>query len=252
MWLRIQGSDGGDDAVPITGPLVIGSDLDADLTLAGDGVAPRHISLAVEGDVVTVTDLAPGSAALVDGQPIAGSVVLEPGRELAIGPYRLSVSAFDPTAVPPPPPPPVAQTEDLGPVAAAKPRRRRLGLVLGIIGLVLLVGGGTTAVIVLTRDTTPPQTRSGTADVSTYGSVASFDFSSSEEDSTFECSLDGSDWAACESPYELQEVAAGEHALEVRATDAAGNLDTSAAEFPFAVEPLPAPEVTVARRPPHR
>jgi hypothetical protein len=129
----------------------------------------------------------------------------------------------------------------------AKPRRRGRRIA-ALVAFLLVVGGGVAAAIVLTRDTTPPETERGTADVSTYGSTASFAFSSSEEDSTFECSLDGADWATCSSPWALQEVAAGDHALKVRATDGAGNLETSPVEFAFVVEPLPAPEVTAGKR----
>jgi len=47
-----------------------------------------------------------------------------------------------------------------------------------------------------------------------------------DEDATFECSLDGADFAPCTSPFSLQSRAFGEaHTLSVRATDLDGNAD---------------------------
>jgi hypothetical protein len=57
---------------------------------------------------------------------------------------------------------------------------------------------------------------------------ASFAFTSSEPGSTFECSLDGASFAACGSPLELK-AGKGKHVFEVRAVDAAGNVDPTPA-----------------------
>jgi hypothetical protein len=54
-----------------------------------------------------------------------------------------------------------------------------------------------------------------------------FTFSSSEA-GTFECSLDGATFAACESGIRLERLSAGAHRFEVRAIDAAGNIGASA------------------------
>ena len=61
------------------------------------------------------------------------------------------------------------------------------------------------------------------------GSSASFDFSSNETGSTFECALDGEGFAACASPQSYTGLAEGPHTFEVRATDSAGNVDTTPA-----------------------
>jgi MYXO-CTERM domain-containing protein len=52
-------------------------------------------------------------------------------------------------------------------------------------------------------------------------------FASSESEATFECSLDGVDFAPCSSPTEYAGLAPGGHVLTVRATDAAGNASTT-------------------------
>jgi hypothetical protein len=55
---------------------------------------------------------------------------------------------------------------------------------------------------------------------------ATFEFASSEDGSTFECSLDGGVFVACASPHQVR-VKRGKHTFAVRATDAAGNADAS-------------------------
>jgi|GEM_PF-3730549 len=80
-------------------------------------------------------------------------------------------------------------------------------------------------------DTTAPET---TIDSGPSGTVSSgsgtFAFSGSEVGSRFECRLDAGAWAACTSPYSLAGLANGSHTFGVRATDAAGNTDTTPAE----------------------
>jgi hypothetical protein len=79
-------------------------------------------------------------------------------------------------------------------------------------------------------DTTPPETTimsgpSGTA----ASDSGSFSFASSESDSTFECRIDGGSWAYCSSPKSYSGLSNGSHVFDVRATDAAGNVDPSPA-----------------------
>ena len=79
-------------------------------------------------------------------------------------------------------------------------------------------------------DTTPPDTTidSGPSG-STTDTSASFAFSSTETGSTFECRIDNGAWGACTSPKAYSGLAAGVHAFDVRATDAAQNTDTTPA-----------------------
>ncbi len=58
--------------------------------------------------------------------------------------------------------------------------------------------------------------------------TAVFEFSTNEPGATFECSLDGAAFAPCTSPDTLK-VKKGKHSFEVRARDAAGNVDGSPA-----------------------
>jgi PKD repeat protein/glucose/arabinose dehydrogenase len=79
-------------------------------------------------------------------------------------------------------------------------------------------------------DTEPPDTR---VDTGPRGKVkvntATFGFSSTEQNSTFECALDGAAFAPCSSPATYADLAPGKHVFRVRATDAAGNTDPTPA-----------------------
>ena len=86
-------------------------------------------------------------------------------------------------------------------------------------------------------DTTPPETAidsgpSGTVNVRD----ARFEISSSEPNSTFECSLDGGAFTGCASPKNYTGLSDGSHTFQVRATDAAGNIDTTPAERSWTVD----------------
>ncbi len=67
--------------------------------------------------------------------------------------------------------------------------------------------------------------------------AASFGFSS-EGGATFKCSLDGAVFSTCSSPAEYLSLAEGAHTFEVRATDAAGNTDTSPASRSWTVDTI--------------
>jgi len=101
--------------------------------------------------------------------------------------------------------------------------------------------GGNAPRLVLTfsggADVTPPDTfiTSGPANPTTATS-ASFDFIANEDGSTFECRLDAGAWAGCVSP-QAYTVSVGAHVFEVRATDAAGNLDPTPASYSWTVNP---------------
>jgi hypothetical protein len=57
---------------------------------------------------------------------------------------------------------------------------------------------------------------------------AFFEFGSSKPGSSFECSLDGTAFAPCESP-KAYKVRKGKHTFQVRAVDSAGNVDPTPA-----------------------
>jgi hypothetical protein len=104
-------------------------------------------------------------------------------------------------------------------------------------------------------DLTAPETdiTSGPAGP-TNDPTPTFGFSSSEPDSTFECSLDAGAFAPCPSPFRTPELTPGQHTLAVRAVDAAGNADPSAAGRTWTFfQPVPtdtqSPETTVTGGP---
>jgi hypothetical protein len=92
-------------------------------------------------------------------------------------------------------------------------------------------------------DTTPPGTTiiSGAADGETLTvDSATFAFSSSEPNSTFECSLDGGAFTSCSSPKSYSNLSEGSHTFQVKATDPAGNTDASPASRTWRVNTAPA------------
>lgn len=64
---------------------------------------------------------------------------------------------------------------------------------------------------------------------------ATFEFSSNEPDATFECSLDEAPFTACPQTVVFTGLAEGSHTLQVRARDAAGNVDETPASRTFRI-----------------
>jgi hypothetical protein len=79
-------------------------------------------------------------------------------------------------------------------------------------------------------DTRPPETSivTGPAGLTT-DSTPMFEFSSDEQGSTFECSIDAGAFAACTSPFTTPTLSPGAHTFVVRAIDPSGNVDPSPA-----------------------
>jgi NHL repeat len=84
----------------------------------------------------------------------------------------------------------------------------------------------------------------------------SFQFSSSDAGSTFECSLDAAPFAACVSPLTTPPLADGTHQLRVRATDPARQVEVTPASRSFTVDTTShvvadtdPPESTIAKQP---
>jgi hypothetical protein len=105
----------------------------------------------------------------------------------------------------------------------------------------------TPAVKSFTVDTRAPETRidSGPAAViATTGPQFAF---SASEPSSFECRLDGQPFGACSSPLTVT-AAEGSHVFAVRATDAAGHTDSSAATQAFSVDSV-APNTRLTKTP---
>ena len=77
---------------------------------------------------------------------------------------------------------------------------------------------------------------------------AGFTFSSADGTATFECSLDGSAYAACSSEKNYTGLSDGSHTFAVRAKDPAGNVDATPASYPWTVDAT-APDTTITGHP---
>jgi hypothetical protein len=98
-------------------------------------------------------------------------------------------------------------------------------------------------------DTTAPQTRIDAAPAATiYTSSTTLTFSADEAGSTFESRLDGAAFAAVTSPVTLAALGDGAHTYEVRAKDAAGNIDGTPAQAQWIVLAGP-PETAIDSSP---
>lgn len=87
-----------------------------------------------------------------------------------------------------------------------------------------------------TIDTNAPNTSfSSTPNDPTNDLTGDFAFNSSESGSTFQCSLDGGPYASCTSPHTTATLVEGAHTFDVRAIDAAGNIDPTPATFTWNV-----------------
>ena len=89
-------------------------------------------------------------------------------------------------------------------------------------------------------DTTAPQTTiSSGPSGGTTDPTPTFAFSANEAGSTLKCRLDGGSFGTCSSPFTTPHLEDGAHTFEVRATDPAGNTDSSPASRTFSVDAPP-------------
>ena len=88
-----------------------------------------------------------------------------------------------------------------------------------------------------TPDLTPPDTTITAGPTGTIGDdTPTFEFTSTEAGSIFECKVDAGEWTSCSSPETTAALAPGSHTFQVRAIDPAGNVDPSPASRSFTVE----------------
>jgi hypothetical protein len=97
-----------------------------------------------------------------------------------------------------------------------------------------------------TLDVDPPETTITSSPAALSASPdASFAFISDEAGSTFECSLDGATFASCTSPAAYTALSDGAHTFDVRATDGAGNADSTPDSASWTIDAT-APNVALA------
>jgi hypothetical protein len=104
-------------------------------------------------------------------------------------------------------------------------------------------------------DTAAPDSTVQTApNPTTTSTSATFTFTSTETGSVFECSLDNGGFAPCVGPVEYTELEYGTHSFAVRATDQAGNTDTTPATRSWTIQDPSAPtsalDTTLGTTPP--
>ena len=96
----------------------------------------------------------------------------------------------------------------------------------------------------ITSDGTPPETTITAGPTGlTNQTSATFQFTSSEDNSTFLCSLDGSPFSPCSSPVAYSGLQDGNHTFQVKAVDQAGNQDPSPASRSWTIDATP-PTIT--------
>ncbi len=107
---------------------------------------------------------------------------------------------------------------------------------------------GTPASYIFTVDKTAPNTFMGIKpEAVSTDTTPRFTFSSSEYAATFECSLDGAAFAACNTPYQVAPaLSAVAHTFAVRSTDQAGNTDSTPVSHSWTIDTsLPNATITV-------
>ena len=87
-------------------------------------------------------------------------------------------------------------------------------------------------------DLTPPDTiLTQTEPDPSSDPVGHFSFTSSDTFAFFSCSVDGSPFASCTSPYLTPSLADGVHNFQVRAADVVGNVDPTPASYTWTITP---------------
>ncbi|MCC6437657.1 MAG: hypothetical protein IT196_21690, partial [Acidimicrobiales bacterium] len=108
----------------------------------------------------------------------------------------------------------------------------------------------TPAVRTWTIDSTPPDTSFTTAPAAggTTGPVVTLDFAATEGSATFELKLDSGTFSLTTDPRVLSGLSDGQHTVEVRAIDAAGNVDQTPATRTWTIDAT-APDTEIVSGP---
>ncbi len=98
-------------------------------------------------------------------------------------------------------------------------------------------------------DTAPPDTMiTGQPANPTNSILADFSFESTEAGSLFQCSLDDGAFSVCDSLRAYSGLGAGLHTLDVKATDAAGNIDPTPVRYSWTIDITP-PDTMITAQP---
>ena len=112
------------------------------------------------------------------------------------------------------------------------------------------VADDTPAEVVWTIDTVPPTTTlTQTPPADDNSVMATFKFTSDEDNVSFDCSLDNAGFVACKSGDSFGPVHDGPHSFSVRARDRAGNVDLSPAVYAWTVD-TSTPDTQIVAGPP--
>jgi len=116
--------------------------------------------------------------------------------------------------------------------------------------LSVTVNAISTGVVLRVPDVTAPDTSLIVKPPNPFNlSSAWFLFTATEQTSRFECKLDEESFTPCVSPIVHEGLLEGSHAFQVRARDAAGNVDLTPASYEWTVD-LTAPVTTLTSTPP--
>lgn len=98
-------------------------------------------------------------------------------------------------------------------------------------------------------DTTAPDTSiTSSPDVFSSLTQATFHFSATESNSTFEASIDNAPYTVVPNPFTINGLVEGAHKIKIRAVDVAGNKDESPATFIWTID-LTEPNTTITMQP---
>jgi serine/threonine protein kinase len=223
-----------------------------------DGVLARALAKSPEARYGNATELVTEASAALGpgiGRETTQQTVprdLRPDAAVTQPPMPTSSSPAPPMpseTAPAPAPAPTAPGPSAPTTTPARGSKAKVQLIAGLVAalvvgvvVVLLLGGGGGGgdLPVATIDSAPSGSVAETSATIAFGSDA--------EGATFECSLDGAEFASCTSPQTV-EVGAGAHSFRVRAVTDAGTGEAASADWTVEGGGPAGPDVTISSGP---